>query len=105
LPDRLAELKNTCPDLETHLSEPATIMAACEQADLVVGAVMVSGRRAPIVLTNEMKRRMPEGSVIVDGIVSNPSMRMIGDNQGASTQCSFQNNCEALPTPMETSKL
>lgn len=66
LPARLAELKNKYPELVTHLSDPAVLTATCEQADLVVGAVMVAGRRAPVVLTNEMKKRMPEGSVIVD---------------------------------------
>ena len=66
LPDRLSELKNNHPGLVTHLSEPGAIASVCEQADLVVGAVMVAGRRAPTVLTNAMKKAMPEGSVIVD---------------------------------------
>lgn len=64
--DRLNNLQSKCPEIVTHMSEPDTIARVCEQADLVVGAVMVAGRRAPIVLTTEMIKGMPEGSVIVD---------------------------------------
>jgi alanine dehydrogenase len=35
-------------------------------ADLVVGAVLVAGGRAPVVVTEEMVRGMREGSVLVD---------------------------------------
>lgn len=64
--DRLNSLKKDFPEIVIHLSEPSAIANACEQADLVVGAVMVAGRRAPTVLTKEMIKGMPEGSVIVD---------------------------------------
>lgn len=40
--------------------------AAVGAADLLVGAVLVPGRRAPHVVTREMVARMREGSVIVD---------------------------------------
>ncbi|MFC1589419.1 alanine dehydrogenase [Pseudomonadota bacterium] len=63
---RLAALKAQHPELITHLSEPDLVAEVCEQADLVVGAVMVAGRRAPVVLTRKMIERMPNGSVIVD---------------------------------------
>lgn len=66
LESRLAELKAQYPKLITHLSEPGVIAEVCAQADLVVGAVMVPGRRAPVVLTHEMISSMPDGSVIVD---------------------------------------
>lgn len=64
--DRLNALKNSYPEIMIHMSEPATIAQVCGQADLVVGAVMVAGRRAPTVLTSEMIKGMPDGSVIVD---------------------------------------
>jgi alanine dehydrogenase len=35
-------------------------------ADLVVGAVLVAGGRAPVVITEEMVRGMQRGSVVVD---------------------------------------
>ena len=63
---RLAQIKNKYPTLITHLSEPEAIARVCRQADLVVGAVMVAGRRAPVVLTHDMISDMPQGSVIVD---------------------------------------
>ena len=64
--ERLAGLKALYPKLITHISEPGVVADVCQQADLVVGAVMVAGRRAPVVLTHEMIERMPNGSVIVD---------------------------------------
>ena len=63
---RLASLKASHPELITHLSEPDLVAKICQQADLVVGAVMLAGRRAPVVLTREMIETMPNGSVIVD---------------------------------------
>ncbi|MCW8922421.1 MAG: alanine dehydrogenase [Gammaproteobacteria bacterium] len=63
---RLADLKQRYPELITHLSEPDVVADVCAQADLVVGAVMVAGRRAPVVLTHEMIGGMLEGSIIVD---------------------------------------
>lgn len=63
---RLTGLQNKYPEIVTHMSEPSSIASVCEQADLVVGAVMVAGRRAPVVLTEEIIKGMPEGAVIVD---------------------------------------
>ena len=37
-----------------------------QKSDLVVGAVLVSGDKAPTVMTKEMVENMEEGSVIVD---------------------------------------
>lgn len=63
---RLASLRAQYPALITHLSEPELVAKICQQADLVVGAVMLAGRRAPMVLTRKMIEIMPKGSVIVD---------------------------------------
>ena len=52
--------------VETALSSPAAIARAVEGADLLVGAVLVSGRRAPVVVTREMVRSMGPGAVVVD---------------------------------------
>ncbi|MFZ5533952.1 MAG: alanine dehydrogenase [Pseudomonadota bacterium] len=43
-----------------------TLATAVAEADLVVGAVLVPGRRAPAVITEAMVQRMRPGSVIVD---------------------------------------
>jgi len=37
-----------------------------KQADLVIGAVLVAGRKAPIVVTEKMIKQMQENSVVVD---------------------------------------
>ena len=53
-------------DFKTLVSNPASVAEATSDADLVVGAVLVKGARAPIVLTKEMVKNMKPGSVIVD---------------------------------------
>ncbi|MDD4986609.1 MAG: alanine dehydrogenase [Dehalococcoidales bacterium] len=53
-------------DFTTLVSNPASVAAATKDADLVIGAVLVKGARAPIVLTKEMVKNMKPGSVIVD---------------------------------------
>lgn len=52
--------------LRYFLSSPEAIAAEMADADLVVGAVLVPGARAPKVITEAMVRRLPEGAVIVD---------------------------------------
>ncbi|MCK9485884.1 MAG: alanine dehydrogenase [Dehalococcoidia bacterium] len=52
--------------VETILSSPKAIADRIRTADLVIGAVLVEGERAPVVVTREMVRSMPAGSVIVD---------------------------------------
>jgi alanine dehydrogenase len=50
----------------TLASNRGSIERAISEADLVIGAVLVAGGRAPIVITEEMVSRMRPGSVIVD---------------------------------------
>ncbi|MDT8282313.1 MAG: NAD(P)-binding domain-containing protein, partial [Gammaproteobacteria bacterium] len=64
--DKLAALKTRYPSIITHLSTAQTIETLCVQADLVVGAVLLAGRRAPVVLQQSVVKKMPEGSVIID---------------------------------------
>lgn len=63
---KLAQLKQQFPGINTHLSTPEVVDALCPEADLVVGAVLQAGRRAPVVLKRDTVRRMFAGSVIVD---------------------------------------
>jgi len=53
-------------NLVTLMSNPLSIAAAAEYADLLVGAVLVAGAKAPRLVTREMVSRMKPGSVIVD---------------------------------------
>jgi alanine dehydrogenase len=52
--------------VETLLSSPHAIAEVVRGADLLVGAVLVEGRRAPVVVTREMVRSMGPGAVVVD---------------------------------------
>jgi alanine dehydrogenase len=52
--------------LVTLMSNPLNIADACEYADLLIGAVLVAGAKAPRLVTREMVGRMKPGSVIVD---------------------------------------
>jgi alanine dehydrogenase len=52
--------------IHTVYSDPMTIEEAVTRADLVVGAVLVAGARAPRLVTRDMVSRMESGSVIVD---------------------------------------
>ncbi|MFQ6122469.1 MAG: alanine dehydrogenase [Dehalococcoidales bacterium] len=56
-------LKGHC---ETLVSNAYNIANAVKEADVVIGAVLVKGGRAPIVVTREMVKSMKPGSVIVD---------------------------------------
>ncbi len=52
--------------LQTIASNAYEIDKACRWADLVVGAVLVPGARAPRLVSNELVSRMRSGSVLVD---------------------------------------
>ena len=65
--DRLRYLDDTMPaNVDTCFSTPFAVHEAVKQADLVVGAVLVAGDRAPILVSKEWLKEMPNGSVIVD---------------------------------------
>jgi alanine dehydrogenase len=52
--------------VQTLFSVPHTVEAQLRTADLVVGAVLVPGARAPRLVTEAMVRRMAPGAVLVD---------------------------------------
>lgn len=52
--------------IQTLISNSYNITLAVKQADLVVGAVLIPGARAPKLVTEEMVEQMTPGSVIVD---------------------------------------
>jgi alanine dehydrogenase len=52
--------------IRTLASNPYTIAESVAASDLVVGAVLVPGAAAPKLVTRDMLRVMPRGSVIVD---------------------------------------
>jgi alanine dehydrogenase len=52
--------------IETLYSNPTNIEEACMRADLVIGAVLVTGAAAPKLVSKELVSKMSKGSVIVD---------------------------------------
>jgi alanine dehydrogenase len=65
--DRLRYLDETLHGRLTTLSSNATNIAeVLTSADAVIGAVLVTGARAPRLITREMLKLMPRGSVIAD---------------------------------------
>jgi alanine dehydrogenase len=53
-------------EVDTLPSTEHEIRETIKKADIVVGAVLVSGERAPVLITREMLGTMKKGSVIVD---------------------------------------
>lgn len=65
--ERLAYLETLFGSrVELLYSTPAQIEASVLQADLLVGAVLVPGRKAPTLVSKDLVARMKPGSVIVD---------------------------------------
>ena len=52
--------------VETLYSNPVNIAKAVREADLVIGAVLVAGARAPKLVDEDMIKSMQPGSVVVD---------------------------------------
>ncbi|QYR23862.1 alanine dehydrogenase [Paenibacillus sp. sptzw28] len=66
-PDRLRQLDDQFGGrLKTVQSNSYTIREAVRRADLLIGAVLIPGARAPKLVTEDMVREMQQGSVIVD---------------------------------------
>jgi alanine dehydrogenase len=65
--DRLRYLSDVMPANCFNLfSSPATLRELIKTADVVVGAVLVTGAKAPKLITREMLKTMKPGSVLVD---------------------------------------
>ncbi|MDM5219375.1 alanine dehydrogenase [Peribacillus sp. NJ11] len=66
-PDRLRQLDDIFGnELTTLISNPYNIAEAVKDADLVIGAVLIPGAKAPKLVSEEMVKSMSPGSVIVD---------------------------------------
>lgn len=65
--ERLRYLADILPaNVTTLYSDAHTLREKVREADLLVGAVLVEGARAPVVITEAMVRTMKPGAVIVD---------------------------------------
>ncbi|PWA11129.1 alanine dehydrogenase [Pueribacillus theae] len=65
--DRLRQLDDIFgSNLNTLISNPYNIAGAVAEADLVIGAVLIPGAKAPRLVTKEMIQSMEPGSVVID---------------------------------------
>ncbi len=65
--NRLTYLSEILPgNVETLYSNSETITASIMKADLVIGAVLVPGAKAPVLVSKDLVSKMKAGSVIVD---------------------------------------
>jgi alanine dehydrogenase len=64
--ERMRFLDITMDGAHTLYSNEANLAELLPRVDLVIGAVLVPGAKAPKLLTREMLRLMPRGSVFVD---------------------------------------
>ncbi|TQS76276.1 alanine dehydrogenase [Ornithinibacillus gellani] len=66
-PERLRQLDDIFgSSLSTMISNPLNIAEAVAASDLVIGAVLIPGAKAPKLVTEEMVKSMSEGSVVID---------------------------------------
>lgn len=64
---RLRYLSDTMPaNVRTAMSNHFNIMQAIKEADLIVGAVLIPGAKAPHLITRDMLKYMKKGIVMVD---------------------------------------
>lgn len=54
------------PRLDTRLSHPLAIEEEIKEADLIISGVLVTGAKAPKLITRPMLKKMKQGSVVVD---------------------------------------
>ena len=66
-PERLRQLEDMFGrDVQTLISNPYNIAESVKTSDLVIGAVLIPGAKAPKLVSEEMIQSMQAGSVVVD---------------------------------------
>lgn len=66
-PERLRQLDDIFGnEINTLMSNPLNIAEAVKESDLVIGAVLIPGAKAPKLVTEDMIKTMSPGSVVVD---------------------------------------
>ncbi|AYK06947.1 alanine dehydrogenase [Brevibacillus laterosporus] len=66
-PDRLRQIEDIFGhSVKTLMSNPFNIAHAVQESDLVIGAVLIPGAKAPKLVSEEMVKSMQPGSVLVD---------------------------------------
>ena len=65
-PRKLRHMTEHVPAVDTALADEDAIAEAVAGADVVIGAVLVAGRRTPHVVTRAMAERMKRGAAMID---------------------------------------
>lgn len=66
-PDRMRELEDILPkNVDTLYSNEWNIRSLLPEVDLVIGAVLIPGAKAPHLITRDMLQMMEKGTVLVD---------------------------------------
>lgn len=65
-PDALRRAETIAPNITGLFAYPDAIAEAVASADLVIGAVLIPGTRAPRLVTRAMVQEMPDGGFIAD---------------------------------------
>jgi len=68
-PEKLRLLSEDLPEASTRLADHESIAAAVASADVLIGAVLLAGRRTPHLVTRPMVESMQRGSVIIDAAI------------------------------------
>ena len=64
--ERLEEMRKLGPNVTGLYPHVADVADAVKEADVVIGAVLITGKKAPRVVTRDMVESMQPGSVVVD---------------------------------------
>ena len=65
--DKLREIDNMFGNrIKTYVSNETILKELIKEADVLIGAVLIPGHKAPCIVTEEMVKSMKKGSVIVD---------------------------------------
>lgn len=51
---------------EWHAAAAKMLGHQCEETDIIIGTAMIPGRKAPVMITEDMVKAMKAGSVTVD---------------------------------------
>lgn len=65
-PQRVEAMTQLATNITGRMADQLAIANAVSRADLVIGAVLLPGQHAPRVMTEDMVKAMPAGSVIID---------------------------------------
>ncbi len=88
--DKLSSLQRFYPNVTALVPTRKQLEHAIKNSDLLVGAVLVTGRKSPVLVSEELVSRMQAGSVIID----------IAVDQGGCIETIHPTNYEA-PTYLE----